>query len=65
MITLTSQQDDCVFERSLRGEGRQFEGAGAASTWRIEIPQNAPAPDMDSLMDLVLHMRYTAREAER
>lgn len=39
-----------------------FEYAGAACRLHLELPASENRFDMDSLRDVVLHMRYTARE---
>ena len=41
---------------------RSFEGAGAVSRWRIEIPSEFRQFDYDTISDIVLHLKYTARE---
>jgi hypothetical protein len=38
-----------------------FEGAGAISTWRIELPQSDNAVDLAEITDVVLTLSYTAR----
>jgi hypothetical protein len=38
-----------------------FEGAGAISTWRIELPQADNAIDLTSINDIVVSLAYTAR----
>lgn len=41
-----------------------FEGTGAVSAWMLEFPRSASAPQaalLDSLTDIILHVRYTAR----
>jgi Tc toxin complex TcA C-terminal TcB-binding domain len=38
-----------------------FEGAGAISTWRIELPQADNALALDDVSDVVLSLSYTAR----
>jgi len=38
-----------------------FEGAGAISTWRIELPQADNAVDLAQVGDIVLTLAYTAR----
>jgi hypothetical protein len=49
---------------NLRDERRlPFEGAGAISNWRIELPNGVPQFDPETISDVVLHLRYTAREA--
>jgi peptidoglycan hydrolase-like protein with peptidoglycan-binding domain len=39
-----------------------FEGAGAISTWRIEVPAEQNSFDPQTLTDVQLHVRYTARD---
>ncbi|MEK6283707.1 MAG: hypothetical protein AABN95_25410 [Acidobacteriota bacterium] len=39
-----------------------FEGAGAISRWRIEMDPESNGFDFNTLADVVLHIRYTARE---
>lgn len=64
VVTSTAQNDSGLFEVNLRDERRlPFEGAGVISTWRIEIPADVPQFDFDTISDVVLHFRYTAREA--
>jgi hypothetical protein len=64
VITSSAQNDSGLFEVNLRDERRlPFEGAGAESTWRLEIPNGVPQFDLESISDVVLHLRYTAREA--
>jgi hypothetical protein len=64
VVTSTAQNDSGLFELNLRDERRlPFDGAGAISTWRIEVPNDVPQFDFESISDVVLHMRYTAREA--
>ena len=38
-----------------------FEGAGAISTWRLELPQADNALDLAQIADVVLTLAYTAR----
>jgi hypothetical protein len=64
MVTSTAQNDSGLFELNLRDERRlPFEGAGAISTWRIELPGGVPQFDPETISDVVVHLRYTAREA--
>jgi len=52
-----------VWEPSLRDERRlPFEGRGAISTWRVEMPAEYRQFDYDSITDLVLTLRYSARD---
>jgi hypothetical protein len=64
MVTSTAQNDSGLFELNLKDERRlPFEGAGAISTWRLELANDIPRFDFETISDVVLHLRYTAREA--
>jgi len=64
VVTSSAQNDSGMFEVNLRDERvLPFEGAGAISTWRIELSNEIPQFDFESISDVVLHVRYTAREA--
>jgi hypothetical protein len=53
-----------MFEVNLKDERYlPFEGAGAISRWKIELPKEIPPFDFDTISDVILHIRYTAREA--
>jgi hypothetical protein len=53
-----------MFETNLRDERfLPFEGAGAISTWTLSLPSQLPAFDYTTISDVILHIRYTAREA--
>jgi hypothetical protein len=63
IATSHAQNDSGMFELNFRDERYlPFEGAGAVSRWRIELPKDCNAFDFDTLSDVVLHVRYTARE---
>lgn len=63
VATSSAVSDSGLFELSFHDERYlPFEGAGAVSTWRIELPTAFPQFDHDTLSDVVLHLRYTARE---
>ena len=70
IVTSSGQNDSGLFETNLRDERYlPFEGAGAESTWKIELPSDSkdklPLPrmfDYNTISDLILHLRYTARE---
>jgi hypothetical protein len=52
-----------LFELSFRDERYlPFEGAGAISEWRIELPPDCNAFDLDTVTDVVLRIAYTARD---
>jgi hypothetical protein len=62
IVTSGAQGDSGMFEANLHDERMlPFEGAGAVSTWRLELPTDYPAFDYDSITDVILHIRYTAR----
>ena len=64
IVTSTAQHDSGLFETNLRDERYlPFEGAGVISNWRLEIPNDIPQFDFDTISDVILHIRYTAREA--
>ncbi|HMK25412.1 MAG TPA: hypothetical protein VK483_05220, partial [Chitinophagaceae bacterium] len=64
MVTSTAQNDSGLFETNLRDERYlPFEGAGAISRWKIEIPNAIPQFDFETIADVVFHIRYTCREA--
>lgn len=64
IVTSGAQNDSGLFEVNLRDERYlPFEGAGAIGTWRLELPNDIPQFDFESITDVVFHLRYTAREA--
>jgi hypothetical protein len=66
VVTSTAQNDSGLFETNLRDDRYlPFEGAGAISTWRIELPVDLPQFDVGSISDVVLHLRYTGRPARQ
>jgi hypothetical protein len=69
IVTSTAREDAGMFETNLRDERYlPFERAGAISTWRLELPAVSttnfaqPIFDYHTISDVVLHMRYTARD---
>ena len=68
IVTSTAQNDSGLFETNLRDERYlPFEGAGAVSEWELQLPANPsndepPQFDYDTISDVILHVRYTARE---
>jgi Tc toxin complex TcA C-terminal TcB-binding domain len=62
IVTSSGQNDSGLFETNLRDERYlPFEGAGAISEWRIELPSAFRQFDYDTISDVILHVRYTAR----
>ncbi len=63
IATSHAQNDAGLFELSFRDERYlPFEGAGAISTWRLEMPRNTNAFDFDTISDVILKLQFTARE---
>lgn len=70
VVTSSAQSDSGLFETSLRDERYlPFENHGVISQWRLELPanpdnnNNLPCQfDYDTIADVVLHIRYTARD---
>ena len=63
MVTSSAQNDSGLFELNLRDERYlPFEGAGAISSWRIDLATKFRPFDYDTITDVILHLRYTARE---
>lgn len=63
IVTSGAQNDSGMFEPNLRDDRYlPFEGQGAVSSWRIELPKNFKAFDYNTISDVVLHVRYTSRE---
>ena len=63
IVTSSANNDPGLFETNLRDERYlPFEGSGAVSSWRLELPAELPQFDHGTISDAVLHLRYTARE---
>ena len=63
IVTSTGQNDAGLFEVNLHDERYlPFEGHGVVSDWQIDLPSDFRQFDYDSISDLILHVRYTARE---
>ncbi|PLB53295.1 putative toxin subunit [Aspergillus steynii IBT 23096] len=55
------QQDSGVFNLDFRDERYiPFEGAGAVSRWRLELPTAVKQFDYNTISDIVLQVKYTA-----
>ena len=64
MVTSSAQNDSGLFETNMHDERYlPFEGAGAISRWKIEIPNAIPQFDFETIADVIVHIRYTCREA--
>ena len=63
VVTSTAQNDAGLFEPGMRDERYlPFEGAGAVSRWRLELPTEFRTLDYGTISDVILHIRYTARD---
>jgi hypothetical protein len=59
----TAQGDAGVFDLSFRDERYMpFEGAGAVSRWRLDLPSAVRPFDYHSITDVILNLSYTAQE---
>lgn len=68
IVTSTGQNDSGLFETNLRDERYlPFEGSGVISEWQLQLPANPGNNDplqfdYNTISDVILHLRYTARE---
>ena len=63
IVTSSALNDAGMFETNLRDDRfLPFEGAGAISSWTLSLPGALPAFDYSTITDVILHMRYTARD---
>ena len=58
-----AQNDNGMFELDFRDERYlPFEGCGAISSWRLDLPKEVRQFDYNTISDVILHVKYTARE---
>jgi hypothetical protein len=63
IVTSSGNTDSGLFELQLRDERfLPFEGHGVISRWRLELPACFKQFDYATISDVVIHLRYTARE---
>jgi hypothetical protein len=63
IATSHANNDSGLFELNFRDERYlPFEGAGAISSWRLELPDEFRQFNYDTISDVILHMNYTARD---
>jgi hypothetical protein len=63
IATSHGREDSGLFQLDFRDERYlPFEGAGAVSKWRISLPRDTNDFDPRSITDVILHIRYTARD---
>ncbi len=62
----TANNDAGVFELNFRDERYlPFEGAGAISEWRLELPSAFRPFDYNTITDVIIHISYTAKDDGR
>jgi hypothetical protein len=62
IVTSAGQSDNGLFEANLRDERYlPFEGAGAISSWSLDLLGKPRPFDYDTIADVILSIRYTAR----
>ncbi len=63
IATSNAQNDSGVFELNFRDERYlPFENTGAISSWRLELPTEIKQFDYETISDVIIHVKYTARE---
>ncbi|MCL2799555.1 MAG: neuraminidase-like domain-containing protein [Endomicrobia bacterium] len=63
IATSNAQNDSGMFELNFRDERfLPFENTGAVSSWRLELPAEVKQFDYNTISDVILHVKYTARE---
>lgn len=64
--TSSANNDAGMFEFNFRDERYlPFEGSGAISEWRLELPSKIRFFNYDTISDVILHISYTARDGNR
>jgi hypothetical protein len=63
IATSSAQNDSGLFELNFRDERYlPFEGAGAISLWHLELPAAVRQFDFETISDVIIHLKYTARD---
>jgi hypothetical protein len=63
VATSNANNDGGVFELNFRDERYMpFEGAGAISRWKLELPNKLRNFDYDTISDVIIHISYTAKD---
>ncbi len=64
IVTSSAQNDRGIFEFNFNDERYlPFEGAGAISRWRIELPAEFRQFDYNTISDVILSLNYTAEDS--
>src|SRR5690606_29525607 len=63
--TSTAQNDAGVFQLNFRDDRYMpFEGAGAVSSWKLDLPKTFKQFDYQTINDVMIHISYTAEYDE-
>jgi|GEM_PF-2570981 len=63
IVTSNANADSGMFETQLKDERfLPFESSGVISSWRLELPADFPQFDYSTISDVILTIRYTARD---
>ena len=63
IATSHANNDAGLFELNFRDERYlPFEGSGAVSEWRLDVPRETNTFDFDTISDVIIKLNYTARE---
>jgi hypothetical protein len=63
IATSSAQNDNGMFELNFRDERYlPFEGAGVISQWLLELPKDCNVFDFETISDVVIALKYTARD---
>lgn len=63
IATSNAQNDNGLFELNFRDDRYlPFEGCGAVGGWKLELPKEVRLFDYETIPDVILHIKYTARE---
>ena len=63
IATSSGQNDSGMFQLNFNDDRYlPFEGAGAISNWRLELPEQMRSFDYNTLSDVIMQINYTAKE---
>jgi hypothetical protein len=63
IATSTGQNDSGMFELNFSDDRYlPFEGAGVISNWLVELPPECNGFDFETISDVIMNLRYTARD---
>jgi hypothetical protein len=63
IATSSAQNDSGLFELNFRDDRYlPFEGTGAISLWHLKLPAAARQFDYNTISDVIIHLKYTARD---